>query len=78
MKEGGGGGGGEEEEGGSTQQAQATATTAAGEEEEERILGEFMTETAEIIEDLNGVIADAQGVCVCVQACVHRVCISRI
>ena len=73
MNEGGGGGGGEEEEGGPTQQAQATATTAAGEEEEERILGEFMTETAEIIEDLNGVVADAQGVCVCKHVCIEFV-----
>lgn len=30
-------------------------------EEEERILGEFSTETAEVIEELEGVIADAQG-----------------
>ena len=65
-KEGGGGGGGggeEEEEGGASQAQQATAAAdaAAGEEEEERILGEFTTETAEIMEELDGVIADGQG-----------------
>ena len=30
-------------------------------EEEERILGEFSTETKEVIEELEGVVADAQG-----------------
>ena len=36
-----------------------------------------MTETAEIIEDLNGVVADAQGVCVYVCVCKH-VCIEFV
>ena len=59
---GGGGGGGEEEEGGASQAQQATAAAdAAAGEEEERILGEFTTETAEIMEELDGVIADGQG-----------------
>lgn len=31
------------------------------EEEEERILGEFSSETGEVIEELEGVVADAQG-----------------
>ena len=30
-------------------------------EEEERILGEFSTETTEVIEELDGVMADVQG-----------------
>ena len=88
-KEGGGGGGGggvvEEEEGGASQSQAASATGAAagagagggGEEEEERILGEFTTETAEIMEELNGIVADGQGnddmlrlwVYMCIGAC---------
>ena len=87
-KEGGGGGGGggvEEEEGGASQ-SQATSAAGAGagaggggggEEEEERILGEFTTETAEIMEELDGIVADGQGnddmlrlwVYMCIGAC---------
>ena len=59
-KESGGGGGEGEEEGGASQ-PQTTAAGANTAEEEERILGEFMTETAEIIEELNGFTADGQG-----------------
>ena len=59
-KEAGGGGGEGEEEGGASQ-PQTTAAGASTAEEEERILGEFMTETAEIVEELNGITADGQG-----------------
>ena len=59
-KESGGGGGEGEEEGGASQ-PQTTATGTSTAEEEERILGEFMTETAEIIEELNEFTADGQG-----------------
>jgi hypothetical protein len=66
-KESGGGGGEGEEEGGASQSQPAAAapTAAAGAagsvEEEERILGVFTTETAEIMGELDGIVADGQG-----------------